>query len=205
MATSAMPRVALVLFSDRILDVFGFDHAPTEILQRLKNLNDGWGRTALFDSLMYSAGLFQSQQSGDAIYVITDGVDNQSKFGERDVEQELLSKGIRLFCFMVSTAQPPLLTEMERQHGYFNLKRLVDVTGGLLVNEEYNPYENERKELEASLRRAYDKMKVFCKLEVELPVKLTKEHRWELQILDERGKRRKDIKTTYARDLAACH
>jgi von Willebrand factor type A domain len=203
-ATSFVPRVALVLFSDRTPDVVGFEHGPKEILQKLANLNDGWGRTALFDSLMYAAGLFQTHEPGDAIYAITDGADNQSKFREKDVQQELLSKGIRLFSFVVSTAQPPLITEIERQNGYLDVQRLAEVTGGSIVNAEYNPYENEHRELEASLQRAYDKMKSFYKLDVQLPVKLDKEHPWELQAMDEHGKRRKDVEITYARNLVSC-
>jgi hypothetical protein len=197
MATSLIPRIALVLFSDRILATVGFDHPPKAIQQRLANLKDGQGRTALFDSLMYSAGLFQTPESGDAIYVITDGVDSQDGPHEKDVKQELLSKGIRLLCFVVSTAQLPLITEIERQNGYLGLQRLAEATGGSVLNAEYDPYENGRMELGVSLQRGYDKMMSFYTLEVELPFKLDKEQLWDLQIVDEHGKRRKDIETTY--------
>lgn len=158
--------------------------------RRLANLKDGHGRTALFDSLIYSAGLFQNRESGDAIYVITDGGDSLNGLHEKDAERELLSKGIRLFSFLVSAAKPPLMTEEERQ-GYSDLQRLGEVTGGTMLNVEYDPYEKERRELEASLQRGYNKMKSLYDLEVELPVKLDKEQRWKLQIVDERAKRQK--------------
>jgi von Willebrand factor type A domain len=204
MATSFIPRVALVLFSDSILDTVGFDHPPKAIQQTLANLKDGRGSTALFDSLIYSAGLFRTRESGDAIYVITDGGDSHDGAHERDVERELLTKGIRLFCFVVSTAPPPLITEVERQKGYFDLQRLTEATGGSILNAGYDPYENESRELEASLRRGYDRIKSFYTLEVELPTKLDKEQRWNLQLVDQYGKRRKDVETVYARDFV-CH
>ena len=204
MTTSRAPRVALALFSEQVPDVIGFDHAPNAILQRLTNLGDGHGGTAILDSLMYSARIFQTHEPGDAIYVITDAGDNKSRFQKKDVELELLSKGIRLFVFVVSTAQAPLMTEIERQQGYDELQHLTEATGGSIVNAEYDPYEKESRELEASLQRAYDKMKSFYELQVGLPVKPDKERPWELRVVDEHGKKRKDVEITYARNLAPC-
>jgi hypothetical protein len=151
--TSFIPHLALVLFSDRLLDSVGFDHAPKAIEQRLANLKDGQGPTALFDSLAYSAGIFHTREPGDAIYVITDGGENHSSSHAKDVEKELLSKGIRLFVFLVSAIKPPLVSE-EEQQGYSDLQRLAEVTGGSIVNAEYNPYEKERRELEARCNAA---------------------------------------------------
>jgi hypothetical protein len=204
-AASLTPRVALVLFSDRPLDVVGFDHAAKAIQQKLANLGDGQGSTALFSSLMYSAGLFQSPESGDTIYAITDGGDSGSGLREKDVEQKFLSQGIRLFSFVVSSSRPPLITEMERQHGYSDLRRLAEVSGGSILNAEYDPYEHKSGELEASLKRGYDKMKSFYTLDMELPVKLYKDEQWRLDIVDGHGKRRNDIETMHPAYFVSCH
>jgi Ca-activated chloride channel family protein len=102
MAASVTPHVALVSFSDHIIDTLGFDRAPNEVLQKIAGLTNRPERTDLFGSLVYAIDLFHATQSGDAIYLISDGGDNHSKYQEKDVEHILLSKGIRLFCLRLS-------------------------------------------------------------------------------------------------------
>src|ERR1700691_6248436 len=64
-------RVALVLFSDRVIDTIGFDRPPTDIVERLARLENGKGRTAILDSIDYSLKLLQPAGLGDAIYIIS--------------------------------------------------------------------------------------------------------------------------------------
>jgi len=200
-ATSGITHVALVLFSDGIRDRLEFDAAPKNVLQKLANLNDGQGRTALFDSLMYSAGLFDTPKAGDAVYLISDGIDNHSKARSKEVERELLSRGIRLFCFIL---WPTRHGEDEAERSIYVLQHLTEVTGGLITNTRRDDSSNGREWLKASLLRAYTAMKSFYELEVEFPRNLETPHSWELQVVDDRGKKRKDIEVSYARDLVPC-
>jgi len=200
-AASGIPHVALVLFSDGVRDKLEFDAAPKDVLLKLADLNDGQGRTTLFDSLVYSAGLFDAPKAGDAVYLITDGVDNHSRMRSEEVEHEFLSRGIRLFCFILWPARHG---EDEAERSIYVLQHLTEVTGGLITNTRHDDSSNGREWLKASLLRAYTEMKSFYDLEVEVPGNLDKQHRWELQVVDDRGKKRKDIEVTYARNLTPC-
>jgi hypothetical protein len=199
-ATSAIPHVALVLFSDSIRDELGFETEPKNLLLKLANLNDGRGRTALFDSLMYSAGLFDTPKAGDTVYLITDGFDNHSKSHSDDVAREFLSRGIRLFCFILW----PTHQDDGAERSIYVLQHLTEVTGGSVTNARHDDSSKGREWLKASLLRAYTSMKSFYELDVEFPRNLDTPHSWELQVVDDHGKRRKDIEVSYAKRLVPC-
>jgi hypothetical protein len=80
---------------------------------------------------------------------------------------------------------------------------LAEVTGGSVVNVKRNESAKGREWLNAALLRAYDMMRNFYVLEVEFPGNLDT-GRWELQVVDEHGKSRKDVELTYARSVVPC-
>jgi len=153
---------------------------------------------------MYSTSLFHNPEPGDAVYIITDGGDNQSRSTEREVERELLSKNIRLFSFVLSGYAFPTEEELL---GHSYIRHLTEVTGGVVIDAGLSQYRGRGhvKQLSASLQRTYDKIISFYELEVELPRKLETEHQWKLQVVDEFGKRRKDVEIEYAKTLPSCH
>src|SRR5262245_31060059 len=53
------------------------------------------GRTLLFDSIHQVLNDFAKLESGDAIYLVTDGGDNQSKTSLARLRHELINRGIR--------------------------------------------------------------------------------------------------------------
>jgi VWA domain containing CoxE-like protein len=199
-AGSTTSRIALVLFSDHIIDTFGFDSTPSAMLQRLAGLADGHGTTALMDSLAYSADLFHTREAGDAIYVISDGEDNHSKLHEKEVERKLLSRGIRTFSVLWQT---PLAT-LEEEESIADFQILTKLTGGSSVDTSQYQSAKGREQLDASVMNLYDMMRNFYELEIEIPPQLKMDQRWELQIVDTNGKKRKDIELAYPRNLVAC-
>src|ERR1700674_569964 len=198
---SAIPHVALVQFADRILHTVGFDARPEEMLQKLADLDDGRRATAVGDSLMYAASLFDRPRDGDAVYLISDGVDNRSKFRRKDLQQKFLSSGVRLFCFILSNSNRP---HSESEAARDDLQHLAEVTGGSIANVNRNESANVRERLNAALSRTYDTMKNFYQLEVEFPSNADTRRQWELQVVDEQGKKRKNVEVTYARNLTRC-
>jgi von Willebrand factor type A domain len=200
-AGSTTSRIALVLFSDHIVDTLDFDRKPSEMFQRLASVTDGDGKTALLDSLAYSAKLFHTREPGDTIYVITDAVDNRSKLHERDIEHELLSRGIRLFSFVFSD---PSFVTVEEGASVADFKKLTEETGGSSMNPSLDQSARESQQMDASLRHLYDMMRNFYELEVEVPHEPKTEQRWELKVVDSNGKKRKDVELTYPRSLLGC-
>lgn len=194
------PRIALVLFSGRIIDSLDFTHSPSEIINKLTHLPPGKGTTALLDSIDYAAGLFQRSEPGDAIYLISDGGDNYSKLHVGSLEKKLLANGIRLFAFYTQGKLTPE-SEEDRQ-GAALLASLTEITGGTIVNLDVDSSSASRERLKTALQRLYQVMADFYEVKIEVPPNaIRKEISWELHVLDERGNKMKDIKLLYPKRL----
>jgi VWA domain containing CoxE-like protein len=88
------------------------------------------GRTSLFDSVHQVLTEFKELHFGDAIYIVTDGGDNNSRISRAKVTEELISRGIRAFVFLVQ--QRPPQTEEERS-GALDMYGFAESTGGAVV------------------------------------------------------------------------
>lgn len=208
-------QVALVVFAAQVLDVTNFTSARMQVLEKLRQLEDGSKaapkgkrRTALFDTLTYAADLFGSPMPGDVIYAITDGGDNISHKTEEDVQTRLLSKGVRFFAFYMTENNFP--TEEERL-GPRVLHSLAALTGGAVLdipNSSLSPLYDlspkGRERMAAQLRYLYDLMVSFYQLEIELPAPVDKQRHWDLEVVDKHGKTRKGVSLFYPQELMPC-
>jgi hypothetical protein len=195
-------RVALVLFSDRIIDTIGFDRPATDIVERLAKLENGKGHTAILDAIDYSINLLQPSGLGDVVYIITDGGENASKAHRSDVESKLLAQGIRLFAFIL---QPKLyFATPEEEAGPSLLVELTQLSGGMVVDEDSAAALDAQPRLSAVLNRGYDRMAHFYDLELSMPDRWTKKERLRLDIVDQDGKKRKDLSLSYPQYLLPC-
>jgi hypothetical protein len=88
------------------------------------------GRTSLFDSIHQVIAEFKELQFGDAIYIVTDGGDNKSRVSRQKLMRELISRGIRVFVFLVQQGSPQ--TEEERS-GASDMYGFAESTGGAVV------------------------------------------------------------------------
>lgn len=88
------------------------------------------GPTSLFDSVHQVLAEFKELHSGDAIYIVTDGGDNKSRISRKKVMEELISRRIRAFVFLVQ--QRPPLTEEERS-GASDMDGFAESTDGAVV------------------------------------------------------------------------
>lgn len=195
-------RVALVLFSDRVIDTIGFDRPPTDIVERLAKLENGKGRTAILDSIDYSLKLLQPAGLGDAIYIISDGGENASKAHRSDVESKLLAQGIRLFAFVLQ--RNTYFATPEEANGPTMLSDLTQVTGGVVVDEDSAAALDARPKLNAVLHRGYNQMAHFYDLQLSMPDRWTKKERLRLEVVDQDAKKRKDVTVSYPQYLLPC-
>jgi hypothetical protein len=195
-------RVALVLFSDRIIDTIGFDRPATDIVERLTRLENGKGGTAILDSVAYSIELLQPSGLGDAIYVISDGGENASKTHRTDVEKKLLAGRIRLFTFIL---RPRTQLATPEEAARLNLlEELTQVSGGAAVDEDSTESFDARQRLSVALQHGYDRIAHFYDLQLSIPERLAKKERLRLEILDEDGRKRKDVSVSYPQYLLPC-
>ena len=88
------------------------------------------GETALFDSIHRALIVFPELRFGDAIYIVTDGGDNKSKISLAKLEEETLSRGVRVFVFLVSRGG---FRTVEESSGASQVASFAESTGGDVV------------------------------------------------------------------------
>ena len=213
--TSSANRIALMTFSDQVWDSLDFSASPTLILQKLEQLGNersatpkGHQRTAFFDAVIRATSVFGIPQSGDVIYALTDGGDNNSRAQLEDAEKALLTQGIRFFAFYV--AETHNLTEEDRL-GPPNLSALAEASGGTVVDVpnqtlsgQYDLSSKGWARITEQLHELYDLMAQFYRVEIELPARIHKKQNWELEVVDGKGKRSKYLYVIYPHRLAPC-
>jgi hypothetical protein len=195
-------RVAMVLFSNHIVDTIGFDRPAADIVERLAKLENGKGGTAILDSIDYSIKLLQPAGLGDTIYIISDGGENASKVRRSDVENKLLAQGIRLFAFILQPKAP--FATPEEAAGPNLLSELTQVTGGAVIDEDSEAALDARPKLSAILYRGYDQMAHFYDLELAIPNRRAKKERLRLEVVDQDGRKLKDVIASYPQYLLPC-
>jgi hypothetical protein len=215
-STRGNAHLALVLFANDVLETLDFNHSPEDLLQRTQQLGDadnadkllprGKQRTALLAALLYALSLFGTQVAGDAVYVVSDGGDNASRASSDKVEHALVAKGVRFYAFFLHDRFfDPAIAE---QPGPM-LTSLAEMTGGKVVDLELNwdsvPTGEATSQVKAFLPRVYDQMTQFYGVGLGPLKTMDKEQGWKLEIVDNQGKRRKDLNVAYPRKLPACH
>ena len=134
-AANVIPASAsseLVTFSDK-LQRESSDFESRKVVQaRIVDLvkKHPKGRTSLFNSVHQVLTEFKELQRGDAIYLVTDGGDNNSRISSAEVLEELINRGIRVFVFLVVQGTPD--TEEERR-GALDMYGFAESTGGAVI------------------------------------------------------------------------
>src|ERR1700722_18937745 len=90
--------------------------------------------TSIRDAVIAGAKLFDHPQLGDAMYIITDGIDNMSESGIEEVYEALACRGIRLFTFIVSARADYRITSAASS-GQRTMRDLSEDTGGYSILE----------------------------------------------------------------------
>jgi hypothetical protein len=132
-AVDVMPAsavAALVTFSDTVQRQSSDFQSPRLVGAALVDLKNQppKGRTLLFDSIHQILTGFTELRSGDAIYVVTDGIDNKSTISHAKLRQELIARGIRVFAFVIR-ARPRSMAQ-EELIGVDRMENLAVSTGG---------------------------------------------------------------------------
>jgi hypothetical protein len=199
---------ALIVFSDKAELRASLGDGKETVLEQLEFRPDlEPGNTALLDAIALGATILDSPRLEDVIYLISDGQDTHSQAGWDDVEQALLEKGIRLFVFHFQEIGASRREEVRL--GWVKLRHLVQVSGGDVVAYRYRPRDPEltaekERALLRSLGLLYQQMLEFQRIEIRLPVELKKPRKWKLEVVDERGEKRKGLTVLYPRKLMPC-
>ncbi len=205
--------LALVTFDDVVRSTVGFDHGRDAVAQSLAAFrspswapNRGTYGNPLPEAIQAGLMLLGPARPGDVIYVITDGKQfgGDVDKGMPEVERTLIAYGVRLFAIefegigAIFFAGGRLLQIVERTGG----GTLVFKPSGARDPHGYD--EKMAAELSARAAAFAAQMQGYHRLEIELSRPVDKLQDWKLEVVDDRGRRRKDLTLIYPRKLAPC-
>ena len=165
--------------------------------------------TALWDSLIETAGLLQPPQPGDVIYVVTDGADNLSRADSAAAAQALASRGIRLFCFGIINGEWMKLRNSEQVTGATELTRVMEATGGwgiAATPAEWESFQRLKQppQFERDMNNQFRQLKTFYRVNLELPEPLTVPQDWRLLVTGLDDSRLSKLQLIYPHRLMPC-
>lgn len=216
----AETQVGLSIFDERILESLDFSAGRKAIAAKIIALKAGskavpskTRRTALWDSLLKAVRLFGQQAPGDAVYLISDGGDNLSKAGPRQVEDAFLQAGARLFTFLPITRSQLGYLMPDEQEGLNALKDISESTGGDHIvlgvggktgRSVFHLGKEERVALDRAAQDIYSQITNMSRLEIRLPLSVDKPREWSLQLNDPQNKTFKRFEVRYPHKLLPC-
>jgi von Willebrand factor type A domain len=207
--------IAMVTFSDQVRQTFDFSQGRAAVAQWFKqgpseraNIKRK-SKTALFDAILAGLRLLDPSQMGDVVYAITDGEENHSHSSQASTETTLLKSGVRLFAFVFDDPTPV----NEVQEAKESFLRMVGDSGGLAFgifgrqvpggpswNVQYDYDQHSQEKLKVFTQVLSNAIKGFWILELAVPSQ-SKKSKVKLEIIDQRGKARKDLTFSYPRVL----
>lgn len=147
------------------------------------------GPGALYNGLVTaSAGL--SGEDLDVICLLTDGDDNASLATASDAQAAAARHGVRVFVLLFQKHRSGALAFSSAED---TMRTITEGTGGVLFSAGFRA--------EAVLRDLNRLMTGGYHLEVASPQAFDKPRDWTLEVLDPEGKKRKDVRLAYPRQL----
>ena len=149
------------------------------------------GTSSLFDAMLGVSELKLSGRPPDLLYVISDGIDNTSRNGVETVEAKLAASGVRPFFLLLPPVDEPYLARLARKR----VRRIAEACGGRVI--DFSRGEYNKTDPFASTRPLYDSMIRPYAITVALPVQVDRPREWKLEVVDERGKKLKNVELAY--------
>jgi hypothetical protein len=170
------------------------------------------GKTALFTAVMEALQELDPAQTGDAIYVITDGGENASAESKSRVDFALRASGTRLFTFLLNNG--PTLRQ-DQEAGRLDLHDLTLRSGGFgtsvgpypltdATDKAYIYDENVAARIRAWTQVLKAEIGTFYTVRINTPLQASKSEKWTLEVVDARGRKRKEVIVTYPQPLMRC-
>lgn len=213
--------IALIIFNEHgneMIDFMKGNSAVGEKLARIAEDRDYIkahvnGRTALRDAILQGIQMLNHPNSGDAVYVLTDGGDNISRESGSELNRRLAVSSVRVFAILLYQNLGNRSRTPEELNGPTELVDITRKSGGeILTAAEWHGSSialsanaEARVKSEETLQRLYHAIVQDNLLEVELPSALTKNERWELKLSRDARQRWKNAQITYPDTLVSCN
>jgi hypothetical protein len=211
---------ALVIFADNELRTVGFGKTGPEFITEImsfKNVQPS-GRTGLRDSIWKAVSMFEPNQQGNTIVVVSDGEDNQSKVSPRRLREAMWSRGIRVMFALffedrysldrfqhssppptpTSPSGPGMYRTVVGDDGDADAARLAESSGGFLSRIE-NPQVLPKVAQEIAFE-----IENYVAVRITVPTTLEKEASLHLEAVDPSGRKRKNVELRFPEKLPPC-
>ncbi len=214
-------EIGLAVFATELGHVVALTNDRKKLMDELEAVRKsrwefGDRDTAVWDAIIAGAKLFDRSQVGDALYLITDGIDNKSNKSPEDVIQVLACWGIRLFPFALAERRKTDRTVTPASYkAYLQLTEIATDTGGLLATAlrpssadhqrwEFVDKSGNPTELTASLFAQYQQILNVYRMTIDLPERLYKPQAWHLDFSGLGRTTRSNLVLLYPQKLASC-
>jgi von Willebrand factor type A domain len=197
-------KLALATFSDKFETNVRFGQDRDAVREAILGLtapshiaSTVAGETALYDAILEAADMFGEPQSGDVVYVITDGLDNESKTTTGKVLQYLEQRNIRLFMSVIHNSRFTPLP------GASDGPEIVGITARE-TGGDYTTLETGYVKSAIAVHQLYDLMASFYLLDLESIKAPDKSRKLKLAVVDTSGKKMKGTTVLYPQDVSLC-
>jgi hypothetical protein len=210
--------LALVLFSDRVLETEGFSQGRDAIRQRLEEVAadpvfpDAWKAddSRIYDILKEGGRVLGNSTSADSFLVITDGFDEGSKSKPDEILDLLSSSMIRVFAILVAPL-PGLKSSVNP--GAFAFVSLVEKSGGKVfgpIDANNTAFRNSaktaeaRKVMEEQLGQFYRGIFANDVLTIQAPSTIQKPEAIRLSLTDSARRQLKRPQIFFPHEIGPC-
>ncbi|HEX6802375.1 MAG TPA: VWA domain-containing protein [Terriglobales bacterium] len=198
-SSPAQAQFALIVFATKVLESTDFGHSRADIVHAIDRAtrSAAQGPTALRDALLKASDMLGTSQLGDAVLVLSDGIDEGSKTSPGTLEQAYLTKGTRAFLLEIRDQYRGTPEEVRAEE---ESEALVVRTGGMartIPRPDATRIEYATRQIEDALSNYYI-VEIGPVEAAEKPVSL------ELELVDSSGRRRKDVDLSYPHKIVPC-
>ena len=160
--------IALLTFGDRLQTQTDGFRDRSEVANKILSLakQEPGGSTAILDSINQALSLLQRPQIGDAIFLVTDGLDNRSRVSLNILTEKLISRGVRVFLFLVPVEG---YITMDEEHAQSLVEGLTANTGGYLIRIPWNEIGTDRQKTVTAVSQIADQVQSMYRVELEIP------------------------------------
>ncbi len=216
-------QIALLFFNNRVTGVIDFAQGNSAVGEKLRHVAADHdyikthikGHTALRDAIFQAIQMLDHPCSADAVYVMTDGVDNASHKSADELDRRLAVTSMRLFAILLQNKlrfQGPNSTPEELYNPGDELSKIARKSGGeILTAAEWRGQHvalsaNAEAKLksEETMKRLYQAILQDNLLEIELPFPNSKNEHWELKLSEAARRKWKGAHITYPDTLISC-
>jgi len=212
-------QIALLVFNNDVTEVVDFAQGNSAVGDKLQQISGNHnfvktavkGRTALRDAILAGLHLLEHPGPPDALYVLTDGIDNNSKHSAADMRHQLAVTSVRLFAVLLRKEADRDRTPLELS-GPDDLSEIAGKSGGEILSTAawhgsqmaLSAHSDTKLRPEETMARLYQTILGDQLMEIELPSSMAKDERWELKLSDSARLQWKGAHITYPTALAKC-